>query len=113
MLLISCLSSCVLMVCAEDTVDGDFFSELSFINVVVSVEKFTVNGEYVVEPTLIRVPEGANAAEATIMLLDQVFPDLLDGQKPYRYTGTLGGGNFYLQSIWDPRLTHETLENGR
>ena len=107
LLLISCLSSCALIARAEDATAEEDFSEMPFITVTVSIEKFSINGEYVVEPTLIRVPEGTNAATATLMLLDQLYPDI--GQAPYRHTGVPERGDFYLQSIWDPTYDGTTF----
>jgi hypothetical protein len=69
------------------------------ITVTVSVDKLTVSGEYIVEPTLMRIPAGTNAMHTLLALLEAFYPEV---EEPYR----LKGG--YLEGIWDPKYTNES-----
>jgi hypothetical protein len=63
------------------------------IAVTVSVDKLTVSGEYIVEPTLMRIPAGTNGMHTVLALLEVFYRDV---PEPYR----LKGG--YIAGIWDP-----------
>ncbi|MDR0819797.1 MAG: DUF4430 domain-containing protein, partial [Oscillospiraceae bacterium] len=69
------------------------------ITVTVSVEKFTVNGQYIVEPTLFTIQSGTVAGQALIDLLKQKYPGI-----QYPYGGTVN----YISSIYDPTYTGAT-----
>jgi hypothetical protein len=69
------------------------------ITVAVSVDKLTVSGEYIVEPTLMRLPAGTNGMHALLALLEAFYPAV---EEPYR----LKGG--YLEGIWDPAYSNES-----
>jgi hypothetical protein len=71
------------------------------ITVAASVDKLTVSGDYIVEPVLLRLPEGVTAADALLALLDAKYPDK---DAPYKYIGT--AGTFYLQGVWDPTYVY-------
>lgn len=73
------------------------------ISVTVAVEKFTVDGCYIVEPTRMTLPAGSSAAYALDALLRQTYPGV---NRPYRNTGSLTN-NFYLSYVWDPTYTGE------
>jgi hypothetical protein len=75
--------------------NGSAHSEI--ITVAASVDKLTVSGDYIVEPVLLRLPEGVAAADALLALLEVKYPNV---ESPYRYSGS--GSGFYLQSVWDP-----------
>ncbi|MDR1588944.1 MAG: DUF4430 domain-containing protein [Oscillospiraceae bacterium] len=74
-------------------------SEQGIITVAVSVDKLTVSGEYIVEPTLMRLPAGTNGMNVLLALLETFYPEV---EEPYR----LKGG--YLEGIWDPAYTNES-----
>ena len=78
------------------------------ITVTVSIEKFTVNGGYIVEPTVLTLPENATSADALDALLRLSFPGVA---YPYRNTGSLAE-NFYLSYVWDPTFTGEAAYEG-
>jgi hypothetical protein len=78
------------------------------ITVIVSIEKFTVNGSYIVEPTILTLPENATSADALDALLRLSFPGVA---YPYRNTGSLAE-NFYLSYVWDPTFTGEAAYEG-
>ena len=69
------------------------------ITVAVTVEKFTVDGEFIVEPMLLTLPAGSTAAQAGLAALDAHYPDY---PNPYGYGGTPSGGEFYLSRVYDP-----------
>jgi hypothetical protein len=75
------------------------------ITVAASVDKLTVNGQYIVEPILLRLPEGTTAAEAVLALLEAKYPDIAmenpEYPYPYRWRGDMTTG-FYLEGVWDP-----------
>ncbi|MDR3239082.1 MAG: S-layer homology domain-containing protein [Clostridiales bacterium] len=66
--------------------------------VTVSVEKFTVNGEYIIEPTQMTIPQGVSAAYAVSELLKAQYPGV---NNPYYITGNIASG-FYLRRVYDP-----------
>lgn len=82
------------------------------ITVTVSVEKFSVDGTYIIEPTEVTVPKYSQASVVVTDLLKEYYKDAgyiekgNDG-KPYRMTGTEING-FYLASVYDP--TYKTDE---
>jgi hypothetical protein len=65
--------------------------------VAVTVEKLTVDGGFIVEPSLVTITEGQSAADMTVDLLSALFPDV---PRPYSYSGS--GESFYLKGIYDP-----------
>ena len=69
------------------------------ITVAVTVEKFTVDGKYIVEPTLVKAPRNALASVVLTDLLKAHYNGVYDG-KPYTMTGTEDSG-FYLSGIYD------------
>jgi uncharacterized repeat protein (TIGR02543 family) len=71
------------------------------ITVAIAVEKFTVNGEYIVQPTLMTVPEGSTASYTVFALLKQVYPSV---SKPYQ-----AADPNYLESVYDPACTGNWL----
>jgi hypothetical protein len=74
------------------------------ITVTMSVEKLTVDGEYIVEPTQIVVPEGSTVAYTLKELLKAAYPD--KGLAAYR------GQSNYVQGIWDPSYTGSNSYQG-
>ena len=66
--------------------------------VAVTVEKFTVDGEYIVEPVLVTVPKYTQASVVVTDLLKEQFPEL-NGGVPYTLTGT-ETDNFYLSGVY-------------
>ncbi len=66
--------------------------------VAVTVEKFTVDGEYIVEPVLVTVPKYSQASVVVTDLLKEQFPEL-NGGVPYTLTGT-ETDNFYLSGVY-------------
>ncbi|MBR2832593.1 MAG: InlB B-repeat-containing protein, partial [Oscillospiraceae bacterium] len=83
---------------AVDTIGALARQVSGTITVAVTVEKFTLDGEYIVEPTLIEVPRFAQASVVVTDLLKENFPDL-NGGVPYTMTGTETDG-FYLSGIY-------------
>ena len=78
--------------------------------VAVTVEKLTVDGGFIVEPTLVTFADGRSAANVTIGLLKAKFPNTA---RPYSYRG--GGSSFYLAGVHDPArggLLSEFSEGG-
>jgi hypothetical protein len=80
----------------------------STVTVTVTIEKFTVNGQYIVEPTVITLPENSTAADSLDAVLRLSYPDVT---RPYRHTGSLAE-NFYLSYVWDPTFTGEPSYEG-
>ena len=72
--------------------------KLGVITVAVTVESFTVNGEYIIEPVLVSADNYEKASVVITELLKQTYPDVAE---PYRINGTISTG-FYLRSIYDP-----------
>ncbi|MBR2832529.1 MAG: DUF4430 domain-containing protein, partial [Oscillospiraceae bacterium] len=66
--------------------------------VAVTVEKFTVDGEYIIEPVLVTVPKYTQASVVVTDLLKEQFPEL-NGGVPYTLTGT-ETDNFYLSGVY-------------
>jgi hypothetical protein len=79
-------------------------SDIVPITVTMSVEKLTVNGEYIVEPTQIVVPEGSTVAYTLKELLKAAYPE--KGYDAYR------GSSNYVAGIWDPSYTSSTSYPG-
>jgi len=65
------------------------------ITVAISVEKFTVNGEYILEPILLTLPKDSNVSNALVEALGIKFPGVA---QPYR----AWPGLTYFSGIWDP-----------
>jgi hypothetical protein len=87
------------------------FAMMGFINntggvedivVAISVEKLTVDGTFIIEPTLFTAPKDSSAAYALTELLKLINPDVQD---PYRITGAVNTSAFYLQGVYDPSYT--------
>ncbi len=81
------------------------------IRIVVTVEKFTVNGKFILEPTFLEVDRYELASVAIAKALDELYPDYTpvgEHEKPYFHKGTLTN-SFYLAGIYDP--THAADEN--
>ncbi|MBR2780438.1 MAG: DUF4430 domain-containing protein, partial [Eubacteriaceae bacterium] len=68
------------------------------ITVAVTVETFTVNGEYIIEPILVEADSYEKASVVITELLKATYPDIAE---PYRIGGTVQN-NFYLRGVWDP-----------
>ena len=76
------------------------------ITVAVTIEKLTVDGTYIIEPTLLTVNKYERASVVVTDLLKQYYASAMpvaDGfnGNPYRITGT-ETSNFYLAGIYDP-----------
>ncbi|MDR0819796.1 MAG: DUF4430 domain-containing protein, partial [Oscillospiraceae bacterium] len=69
----------------------------SAINVTVAVEKFTIDGAYIVVPTQVTLPTGATAGQALEVALALAFPD---AEIPLFHNGSSGPG--YAGGIYDP-----------
>jgi hypothetical protein len=76
------------------------------ITVAVTVEKLTVDGEYIIEPTLVEVKKYTQASVVVTDLLKQKYAGTYDGT-PYRITGTVSN-SFYLAGIYDPTYVPAT-----
>ncbi len=70
------------------------------ITVAVTVEKLTVDGEYIIEPTLVEVKKFTQASVVVTDLLNAKYAGTYDGT-PYRITGSVTS-SFYLAGIYDP-----------
>jgi len=68
------------------------------ITVTATVEKLTINDEYIVEPTQITVPKDSTAAYVVTKLLADKYPGITN---PYHITGSVSS-NFYLAGVYDP-----------
>ena len=82
------------------------------ITVAVTIEKLTVDGTYIIEPTLITVDKYERVSVAVTELLKQHFASAIPvtggyNGKPYRITGT-ETSNFYLAGIYDPNFNPAT-----
>jgi hypothetical protein len=64
--------------------------------VAVTVEKLVLGEDFIVEPTLVDLPEGQTAADVITTLLSSKFP----GVEAYSSSGT--GEYFYMSGIYDP-----------
>ena len=80
------------------------------ITVAVTIEKFTVDGKYIIEPTLINVKRDVKASIAITDLLKAYYPDY-EG-KPYRMTG-LEDAAFYLAGVYDPTFVPDVSRGQR
>ncbi len=74
------------------------------ITVAVTVEKFTIDGEYIIEPTLVTTKKYAQASIVITDLLKEVFAGDMpiprgSNGNPYTMTGS-ETSNFYLSGIW-------------
>lgn len=76
------------------------------ITVAVTVEKLTVDGEYIVEPTLVEVKKFTQASVVITDLLNAKYAGTYNGT-PYRITGTVSS-SFYLAGIYDPTYVPAT-----
>jgi uncharacterized repeat protein (TIGR02543 family) len=65
------------------------------LNVTVSVETFTVDGEYIVEPTRMTLAKNTSASIALVTLLKARFPDVKEPCRSWP-------GYSYITGIWDP-----------
>jgi hypothetical protein len=68
------------------------------IRVAVTVEKFILNGGYIVEPTLYTVKNHALASNVVLDALKARYPGVT---RPYKSSGT-PEKNFYLSGVYDP-----------
>ena len=73
-------------------------AESDTVTVCVSMEKFTLGQGYVIEPTLVEVPDGTPASLVITQLLQEKWPDQ---EQPWQQTGTLTEA-FYLSAVYDP-----------
>lgn len=85
------------------------------ITVTVSMEKFTVDGGYIIEPVKVEVPSNTKASEVITDLLEEKYKDagtIEHGYNgaPYRITGTIASG-FYLAGVYDPTFTPDTTKD--
>ena len=76
------------------------------ITVAVTVEKLTVDGTYIVEPTLVTVDKYERASVVVTDLLKQYYASVIPvaggaNGNPYRITGT-EKADFYLAGVYDP-----------
>jgi hypothetical protein len=78
---------------ALNTAIGNLISANDTITVTVSVEKFTVNGEYIVEPTIITVPRNSTASYTVKELLKAKYPD--------KDSAAFRGEDNYMRGVWD------------
>ena len=79
------------------------------ITVAVTVEKLTVDGKYIIEPTLVEVKKYTQASVVLTDLLKEKYADTYEGT-PYRITGTVSN-SFYLAGIYDPAYVPATSGN--
>jgi hypothetical protein len=68
------------------------------IDVAVTVEKFVLNGGYIVEPKLFTVSNHARASDVILTALRDKYPGVT---RPYIYSGS-PTKNFYLSGVYDP-----------
>ena len=68
------------------------------ITVAVTVEKFTIDGEYIIEPTLVTVKKYEQASVVLTDVLKAAWAGTYDG-KPYTLTGT-ETYSFYLSGVY-------------
>ncbi|MBR2832583.1 MAG: InlB B-repeat-containing protein [Oscillospiraceae bacterium] len=68
------------------------------INVAFTMESFTVDGEYIIEPMLLTVPKYEQASVVLTDTLKEQFGEL-NGGTPFRMTGTVTN-SFYLQGVY-------------
>ncbi|MDR0861874.1 MAG: DUF4430 domain-containing protein [Oscillospiraceae bacterium] len=81
------------------------------ITVAVSVEKLIDGGRYVIEPTLIVIPNGSYAMGALKSILEWRFPESEIGMKPYLSTPNYDNPA-YISAIYDPQSGGYTSESG-
>ena len=79
------------------------------MTVAVTVEKLTVNGSYIIEPTLVTVDRGSLASVVVTDLLKAHYPSY--SGKPYTMTGT-ETSNFYLSGVWDGTTMLSEFDHG-
>ncbi len=79
------------------------------ITVAVTVEKLTVDGGYILEPTLATVKKYSQASVVVTDLLSEKYAASYSGT-PWRMTGTVSS-SFYLAGIYDPEYNPATSGN--
>ncbi|MBR2520728.1 MAG: hypothetical protein IKE62_00920 [Oscillospiraceae bacterium] len=82
------------------------------VTVAVTVEKLTVDGRYILEPTLVTLPQGATASQAVLQALRELYAGDPDAKNPpYDHNGTETSG-FYLKGIWDGETMLSEMDHG-
>lgn len=99
--LIAAISLCMVFLSVSpamaDTV-GTQGSEDVSVTVCVSMEKFTLGQDYIIEPTLVKVKKDTLASVVITDLLKAKYPNM---EQPWRMTGSLDN-SFYLSAVYDP-----------
>ncbi len=89
-----------------------------YITVTVSVEKFSVDGTYIIEPTAVTVPRYTQVSVVITDLLKEYYKGvgtIANGYNgnPYRLgDGATETGNFYLAGVYDPSYDPTKLGSG-
>ncbi|MCR4963722.1 MAG: S-layer homology domain-containing protein [Firmicutes bacterium] len=79
--------------------------------VAVTVEKLTVDGKYIIEPTLVECAKYERASVVVTDLLKEFWKDSYDGT-PYTMTGT-EVADFYLSGVWDGTTMLSEFDHGQ
>jgi hypothetical protein len=68
------------------------------IRVAVTMERFSIDGKYIIEPILITAPRGTIASEMITEAIRDKYPGVA---QPWKMTGSVTA-DFYLSYVWDP-----------
>jgi len=72
---------------------------VEYIITYITVEKLFIDGNFIVEPTEMKLPKGLNAADLMMQALKARYPE--KGEEAYRYNGG------YLAGVWDPDFVYK------
>jgi hypothetical protein len=70
----------------------------AYITVAVSMEKFSIDGKYIIEPILVTAPRGSRASAVITNVIKDKYPGVA---LPWKMTGSVDS-DFYLSYVWDP-----------
>ncbi|MDR1409655.1 MAG: DUF4430 domain-containing protein [Oscillospiraceae bacterium] len=82
-------------------------SNVNTATIAVTVERFTLNGGYIVEPILLTVPRNVKASQVITNLLKARYPGIA---QPYKNTGNIDTA-FYLSYVYLPGYTNGSYPN--
>ncbi|WP_165445434.1 S-layer homology domain-containing protein [Bacilliculturomica massiliensis] len=68
------------------------------VTVAVTMEKLTLGQGFIIEPTLVTVPEGTKASRVIVNLIEKRYPGV---EAPLKMTGSVDSA-FYLSQVYDP-----------
>jgi hypothetical protein len=78
------------------------------MTVAVTLEKFAIDGTYIVEPILVTAPRGTRASAVITNVIKDKYPGVA---QPWKMTGSVEK-DFYLSYVWDPTYVENPAQGG-